>query len=293
MADENDKAPHETPVEEAEEPRCGERLAEARRALQIPVLEIAKELHLDEYKVRAIESNEFDVLGAPVFAKGHLRKFAQLVDVDEADILYEYQQLNVSTDAPQLVSLGKKPRREISPGPWIAVLVALLIVAALYWWFAIRDPDVGGVPFGGSNATNVVELPTDNETADSEPIDLPADNASSNTEDATAVPVTDLPVVVTTPPPATDVATLVPTRDIQLTLAFSGDCWTEITDVNGRRLFFDLGATGRTVNLSGEGPITALFGNADNVEVTVNGTSFVIPAADRRNLTAKTTIRAQ
>ena len=61
---------------------AGERLAIARREQQIPVIEIAKELHLDEPKVRALERNEFDVLGAPVFAKGHLRKYAQLVDVD-------------------------------------------------------------------------------------------------------------------------------------------------------------------------------------------------------------------
>ena len=64
-------------------PVAGERLAIARRELQISVLEIAKELHLDEAKVRALERNEFDVLGAPVFAKGHLRKYAELVHVAE------------------------------------------------------------------------------------------------------------------------------------------------------------------------------------------------------------------
>ncbi|MDH4054889.1 MAG: helix-turn-helix domain-containing protein, partial [Gammaproteobacteria bacterium] len=64
--------------DESAGPKGGERLAEARRALQITVIEIAKELHLDELKVRAMESNDFDVIGAPVFAKGHLRKYAQL-----------------------------------------------------------------------------------------------------------------------------------------------------------------------------------------------------------------------
>ena len=47
------------------------------------VVEVAKELHFDEPKVRALERNDFEVLGAPVFAKGHLRKYAQLVGVDE------------------------------------------------------------------------------------------------------------------------------------------------------------------------------------------------------------------
>ena len=43
---------------ESSEPRCGELLAEARREQQITVLEVAKELHLDELKVRALERNE-------------------------------------------------------------------------------------------------------------------------------------------------------------------------------------------------------------------------------------------
>ena len=38
---------------------------------------------------RALERNEFDVLGAPVFAKGYLRKYAQLVHVNSDDVLAE------------------------------------------------------------------------------------------------------------------------------------------------------------------------------------------------------------
>ncbi|MDH3374021.1 MAG: helix-turn-helix domain-containing protein, partial [Gammaproteobacteria bacterium] len=93
MSDEQDKPREQKPEAEPEGPRGGERLAEARRKQQISVLEIAKELHLDEAKVRALERNEFDVLGAPVFAKGHLRKYAQLVGVDPADVFADYYQM--------------------------------------------------------------------------------------------------------------------------------------------------------------------------------------------------------
>ena len=48
---------------------AGERLARARREKQISIDEIAKELHIYYYKVRALERNDFEVLGAPVFAK--------------------------------------------------------------------------------------------------------------------------------------------------------------------------------------------------------------------------------
>jgi cytoskeleton protein RodZ len=87
MTDEKEKPDDETPDATAEGPVGGERLAEARRAKQISVLEIAKELHVEEAKIRALETNEFDVLGAPVFAKGHLKKYSQLVGVNHDDVL--------------------------------------------------------------------------------------------------------------------------------------------------------------------------------------------------------------
>src|SRR5210317_784886 len=125
MSDDVENKQDETAPEEGHGPMGGELLANARREQQISVHEIAKELHLDEPKVRALERNEFDVLGAPVFAKGHLRKYAQLVGVDEGDVMADYYQLNRSGGMPPLVSSRPRARREMSPGPWIAVIVVL------------------------------------------------------------------------------------------------------------------------------------------------------------------------
>ena len=116
----------------------GERLAEARREQQISVLEIAKELHLDESKVRALERNEFDVLGAPVFAKGHLRKYAELVGVPIEDVLTDYYQLNRSTGAPPVVGPTRTQPSDVKVGPWIAIVVAVVILGAGVWWFLMN-----------------------------------------------------------------------------------------------------------------------------------------------------------
>ena len=74
---------------------------------------------------------------------------------------------------------------------------------------------------------------------------------------------------------------------VRLTIEFLGDCWTEIIDASGRRLYFQLGRSGRTVNVSGPGPLSVLFGDADNVDVRVDGEDFTIPAAGRRGQTAR------
>jgi len=137
MSDEQDKPIEEQPEAESEGPRCGERLAEARREQQISVLEVAKELHLDEPKVRALERNDFEMLGAPVFAKGHLRKYAQLVGVDEGDVFADYYQMTRQVTAPPVIIGRQRVRQELSPGPWIAVIVVIIVAAASYWWFAV------------------------------------------------------------------------------------------------------------------------------------------------------------
>lgn len=280
MADENNN-PDDGNDTGPEGPVAGERLAEARREQQIPVIEIAKELHLDEYKVRALESNDYEVIGAPVFAKGHLRKYAQLVNVDEADVMADYYQLTRSAAAPPVIPRRPRQRQVLALGPWIAVIVVVIVAATAYWWFAEREaapvrPEVGLV---APLPQNIEAEVSEDETA--EDGDEPVDEPVVDTSEASQAPI------VEAEPPA---VVREQNTETQISITYSGDSWTEISDANGRRLFFDLGKAGRTVNLSGEAPFNVLFGNAANVSIEVNGSSFEIPAADRRGRTARLTI---
>lgn len=276
MSDKNDFSNESTRAEASAGPVGGERLAEARRELQISAMEIAKELHLDEYKVRALESNDFDVIGAPVFAKGHLRKYAQLVNVSEVDVMADYYRLNRSADTPPALSPRPTPRRSISPGPWIAAIAVILIVASAYWWFTSSEP-VRERPVTGE----IAPLPQE---PDSTPQQDTSRDEPELDRDAELTTVSE-PITTLPPTPVT-----IDSADMRLSITFSGDCWTEITDSGGRPLFFDLGKAGRTVNLSGEAPFNVLFGDAANVSLQVNGSSFSIPASDRRGRTARLTI---
>ena len=309
MTDDKHKPDDETPDAKAEGPLGGERLAEARRAKQISVLEIAKELHVEEAKIRALENNDFDVLGAPVFAKGHLKKYSQLVGVDHDDVLADYYRLTRSQELPPVIVQRKKPRREVSPGPLIAAVVVFVLVALAYWLLAERPFATPPVPAAATpSAVPETTEPAEAEAAtDTAPTD-DADELAGN--DAAAEPAAE-PTTEQTPaqlpaetpqepaaeaeqqpPPvvAETAASPVGEDDVRLSVTFLGDCWTEITDASGRRLFFQLGRSGRTVNVSGPGPLSVLFGDVDNVDVRVNGEDFTIPAANRRGRTARLTI---
>ena len=291
MSDAKDKSRETSSDDEPQGPLGGERLAKARKAQKISVLEIAKELHLDEPKVRALERNDFEMLGAPVFAKGHLKKYAQVVQVDEADVLTDYYQLTRAAGMPPLVSTRSRPRREMSPGPWIAVIVVFIVIATAYWWFTTQpisadDPLRDLVPeeivsAAGNNAAanavdDVVEPPEDavgEEVLGEEP---PAAEPLADEPEAQRAESGSGPALID--------------GQMRLLVTYSGDCWTEITDAMGRRLFFGMGTDGRTVELSGDAPFNVLFGNVTNVRLQVNGSDRPVADAERKGRTAKLTI---
>ena len=309
MTDDKDRPDEETPEVKAEGPLGGERLAEARRAKQISVLEIAKELHVEESKIRALENNDFDVLGAPVFAKGHLKKYSQLVGVKHEDVLADYYRLTRSEEMPPVIVKRPKPSREFSPGPWIALFVVVVLLALAYWLLVERPFEAPSVPAvtepeepetAAHAEPEPAEAPAPESTAP-EPADDPADaetaGAVPQPQDGPAArPAVDEPQQTEATPQAQSSVTeqLVPPAagddGVRLSVTFLGDCWTEITDASGRRLFFQLGRSGRTVNVSGPGPLSVLFGDAGNVELRVNGEEFTIPASARRGRTARFSI---
>ena len=284
MSEDGDNTVNEpdSPVETAEPtkpaeptgPRGGERLGEARRELQISVLEIAKELHLDEAKVRALERNEFDVLGAPVFAKGHLRKYSQLVNVREEDVFADYYAMTRAVELPPVVSKRPKPRRELTPGPWIAVIVVIVVVATAYWWFS-RDVALDPEPVEEAPINSSAEAPPASGEIE-EAVAAGGDEVAEEQPEPAVVPAaepeTSLPVIEETASPE------IAAGQVRVLLTYAGDCWTEITDASGRRLFFDLGRDGRSVELSGAEPLSVLFGSPGNVSVQVNGDDFALPA---------------
>lgn len=294
----------ETRPDEETGPRCGERLAAAREELQISVVEIAKELHLDEQKVQALEVNDFAPLGAPVFAKGHLKKYAQLVKVNVDDILFDYHQLTRSEGPPPVVSNRKAPKMSASPTPWIATAVIILVVAAVAAWFFLLRPVMQPAAPDPAPAARPAESTLEESTTRA--ISRRQAGAELADPSATLMETATVPVAESAEPtvgagvddaPSAAVAASANARTVepgqlQLDLSFSGDCWTEISDGNGRRLFFDLGRAGRTISVSGAAPLSVLLGNADNVRLQLNGEGIPIPDGDRRGQTARFTLSA-
>ena len=70
---------------------------------------------------------------------------------------------------------------------------------------------------------------------------------------------------------------------MNLTIAYSDLCWTEIFDANGERLFFGLGDQDREVNIDGVPPFDVMLGAADNLlEIKLEGREYNVVDSIRR-----------
>jgi len=223
------------------------------------------------------------------------------------DVLADYYQLNRSVGAPPVVGPPRKERREISLGPWIAGVLVIIVVAAAGWWWFDREPVATPVaveeatlaPFESERQVDTAPEAADSSSITDDPAlsteleePQPAQIAEDSPElvaGADSEPTADLQAAQE---PADD-GDIPDEGSVELTLSYSGDCWTEVTDATGRRLYFDLGTDGRSVTLNGVGPLGVLLGNSLNVSIQVNGFDYSIPAANRRGNTARLTIYGQ
>ncbi len=116
----------------------GSLLRSAREACGLSIEEVADRLRLNEALVLAMEEDRFGLLGAPVFARGHLRNYAALVGAAEREIMAAFD----IGDVPEptfLPALDRAPAaRNRLRGAWIAAAVVLAAAAAAAAWWLSR-----------------------------------------------------------------------------------------------------------------------------------------------------------
>jgi cytoskeleton protein RodZ len=128
----------------AGDPTPGELLQRQRERSGLTLERAAQDLHLDTWVIEAIETNRFSALGAPVFAKGHLRKYAAMLGVPVEEVLRRYDRIAEGVDTPSLIPAahGSVPRRSISFSPWYLVVIAVLVVGGIVAWWLLA-PNFG------------------------------------------------------------------------------------------------------------------------------------------------------
>lgn len=285
-------------------PTPGEWLRAERELQGRTVQQVAADLHLSVNVVEAIEENRFGVLGAPVFARGHLRNYANLLGlpIERAHQLYD-----ALTDRPRdqdpvpVIHRAGEPSIPMTPDSkerdvrapqsrmMIAIAVVALVVAALaaWWWLNTGNQAEHAAPVSVPLTQSPEQPPSDDSEA--EPIEAAAPDANvaaSNTPRVESTPAqANVPPAIVPTPRASTNATM------RLSLTFAEQSWVEVYDARGTRRLYDVGEAGQTRTVQVEPPAQLVFGNAPAVSLAANGRPVTVPQRVA-NQVARFTLRA-
>lgn len=228
----------------------GARLAVARTEAGLSVTQAAERLHLDARTLEALESGRFQGLGANVFVRGHLRRYAELVGVPEAEIMASYDawsgRLAARPDLRDVITAapGRSTTRRFELRPRVALIGAIVLVPLALVWWAVRMPAEGR---HAAKAAAAVVVPA--------VVAVPA---------AAAAPAVAVPAAVAAP-------AAVAGTTVHLALALNHDSWIEVYDAGGAALYHGLARSESQHRVAGSAPLRLFLGNPMAVSLELNG----------------------
>lgn len=267
-------------------------LRRAREARGLTQQQAAELLNLDVSVVEALENGDFSRLGAPVFAKGHLRRYGTILGLVPDELMAGYEHAGAQPEVPTLVPRARQemmPVRGRPKWPWVvggALLFLLAAGVAAYiseygfeWRMGTRD---------------AAELATADEAAVTgafEPASVPSAEqpvaASAAPAQASAQPGPAAAATVGEPSAPT-----VPQGHVSIQLAFATDSWAEVYDGSGQAVLYDLGRAGSQRSIAAAAPLSVTIGNAPGVTLVVNGRPATLPAVPGGGTVARFRIEA-
>lgn len=265
---------------------AGARLAQLRERSGYTLMQVADDLHLDAAVVQRIEADDFRDLGAAVYVRGHLRRYARLLGEDPTLIEALYRAASGESRAPDLTRIVTQPYtsapRSRRLGTWPSVaLGAIILFGGLVWW-AVQQPKpksatVGPAATASGEASSPAQpsgVPATSQSTGA----MSANDASGGT--ATAAVGAGAPSAAVGQIPVDSAsADANPAGSSGLQLRFNADSWAEVYSQNGERRLYDLMTAGTTRRFVGGAPWRVILGNVSGVSVQVDGKSVTLPEA--------------
>jgi cytoskeleton protein RodZ len=279
------------------------------------LLQVAEKLHVDAKVLESLEAERFDALGAPVYAKGHLRHYSELIGEQTSQLLDMY----AAATKPVLPDLTQLPRAHHTSDPRklvvpsLVVLIGFALVGTVWWVLQALEGKAGfsapvaprtvsetplpEAPFAEAPAPDGASTSSPRSAASPAPpaavvpmngAAAPAARAVAGTATATRVtPGVAIAAQTGEQTAATAAAETPRARTIDVTLKFAADSWVEVYDANGARLFYDIGSADSSRKLTGTPPLRVVLGNAPGVTLDVNGKPAAVPASAVRDDSAQ------
>jgi cytoskeleton protein RodZ len=285
----------------------GETLRKARESRNWSIGDVAAQLNLTVQRVGQIEAGAFDKLPGQTFARGYVRTYAKLLGLDQNRLVLEFDYFtNSDASACAVHNLGhiEEPVRYSQSSLRIVSFVLLLALAGagFYWW---QEQSEERASLALERSLAQVEVERADGTVLIDPLDEPEDQAvllaqgqtemelpllaqpaaeaEAAVDTQAAESLSSSSAAVSTPEPAGEPVAepVVPAVTVdsaplaagqgRVSINFVADCWTQLTDADGRVLFSALKRKGESLELVGKAPLELRLGFARGAEVSYNG----------------------
>lgn len=265
----------------------GMRLRQGREALGLSTTDVGIRLRLPAAIVEAMEREDFDRLGAPIYARSHLSGYVRLLGLPA--VLVDRALSVNAPPPPPLVTTTSVPRSHYLFDRYArravyAVLTASIVLPVV--WLATRD-QLPGRP------AVVASLDSAPAAADAAPQGAVATPPAAQTVEERQVVASLAPFYRETErgaeiaPPLQAAATPEPAAALQI--EFVGPSWVEVVGRDGRRLAFGLVAAGEAHSFPMQDVASVSIGDADAVDVSLGGAELDL-APFRRAKVARFTL---
>jgi len=249
--------------------------------------------------VKALEDEDFGKLPGRTFARGFVRNYARLLNLEADDLL---ALMPDAAHAPALGSpalhststtMGELPTATVTRPNfmrWLIplVLVASIVGAAAYEWYR------GGLVAPGDVSHTVASAPQVDPQLPAPPATPPAPATGTSSTllpnplaaegqaiEPSPVPETRDASPATAAPAAAPEAAATPAP---LVLAYRGPSWTEVRDRTGQLLIARMFAAGSEQSIRGTPPFEVVIGNARAVTLTYQGKPIDLGRYTRQNV---------
>lgn len=299
----------------------GNELKSKRIDLGMGEREAATRLKLPIEQVRALESNNFDYFRSKTFARGFLKNYIRLLELDEKHLLTALDDADESKKTViEPVSKDVKQAQMADPIVILAsIIIGILLIVLAFWWPTMMqnsdaaliedtqetlDSEIINITANTQDLTEIAELDLQSEIEQAELNGSPTQESSVVTglsaekiallKDAGVDPtVIEVPVKITQT--QTDISAeieeeiqeeAIPFYTHDLVIEYIIDCWTEVRDSKGEILFSGVKSAGSTLTLTEDGTYKVVLGYAPGVKSLVfKGAEIDIAPYTRQDLT--------
>lgn len=311
----------------------GVRLRNAREQLGLSQQAVAERLCLKVSTVRNIEEDKAPADLASTFLRGYIRSYAKLVHIPEEELLPMMEKqapVRAAKVAPmQTFSLGKRRKKRdgwLMSFTWLVLFVVIGLTGA-WWWqnhkaqqeeiTTMADQSSAELNNSGNDGAQSVPLntdtntsvepqtaATDSQTVEPVPATTPDQTTAQNAVVAPSQANVDTAPATTAPAETANTAQPLPTDQAgvagttaadpnALVMNFSADCWLEVTDATGKKLFSGLQRKDGTLNLTGQAPYKLKIGAPAAVQIQYQGKPVDLSRFIRTNQVARLTVNAE